>query len=227
MLAFLAPAFFGASAALVTIGLVTLNLVILAAAGIAVNKVAFGGEQTAFIMELPLYHVPNARTVGLYVRNNTVSFLQKAGTFILLSSAVVWVLSNFPGGDAQTSVLAALGRALEPVGSLMGMTDWRIIVALISGFFAKENTIATLGVLFDVPEAGTALATQVAAVMVPGARLAFLAVAMLFIPCLATVATIKQETASWKWTAASIGLLLAISFGTGVLVYQSFRLLGM
>jgi len=102
-----------------------------------------------------------------------------------------------------------------------------MLVALISSFFAKENTIATLGVLFGAPEAGATLATQVAAVMAPGARLAFLAVAMLFIPCLATVVTIKQETGSWKWTAASIGLLLVISYGAGVLIYQAFRLLGM
>ena len=226
VLAFLAPAFFGANAALVTIGLVALNLVILAVVGIAVNKMAFKGEQTAFIMELPLYHVPNARTVGLYVWTNTMSFVKKAGTLILLASGVVWVLSNVPGGDAEASILAAAGRALEPAGRLMGITDWRVLVALISSFFAKENTIATLGVLFGVPEAGATLATQVAAVMVPGARLAFLAVAMLFIPCLATVVTIRQETGSSKWTAASIGLLLAISYGAGVLIYQAFRLLG-
>ena len=227
VLAFLAPAFFGTNAALVTFGLVALNLVILAVVGIAVNKMAFKGEQTAFIMELPLYHVPNARTVGLYVWTNTMSFVKKAGTIILLASGVVWALSNLPGGDVETSILATAGHALEPVGGLMGITDWRILVALISSFFAKENTIATLGVLFGAPEAGATLASQVAAVMVPGARLAFLAVAMLFIPCLATVVTIKQETASWKWTAASIGLLLAISYGAGVLIYQAFRLLGM
>ncbi len=227
VLAFLAPAFFGASAAAATIGLVALNLVILAVTGIVINRVAFKGEQTAFIMELPLYHVPNARTVGLYVWNNTASFLRKAGTLILLASAVVWILSNVPGGDVETSILAAIGRALAPVGELMGLSDWRVIVALLSSFFAKENTIATLGVLFGAPAAGSALATQVAAILTPGARLAFLAVAMLFIPCVATVATIKQETASWKWTAASVGLLLIISLGAGVVIYQSARIFGM
>jgi ferrous iron transport protein B len=226
VLAFLAPAFFANGAAAATLGLVALNLLVLAVAGVVVNKVAFKGEQTAFIMELPLYHVPNARTVGIYVWNNTTSFLKKAGTFILISSAVVWALSHVPGGSVETSVLASVGRALEPLGALMGLDDWRMIVALISSFFAKENTIATLGVLFGVPEAGASLATEVAAVLVPAARLAFLATAMLFIPCLATVATIKQETASWKWTAASIGLLLAISLGAGILLYQTLQFLG-
>jgi ferrous iron transport protein B len=226
VLAFLTPAFFGRGAAAATMGLVALNIVILAVAGVVVNKVAFKGEQTAFIMELPLYHVPNARTVGLYVWNNTTSFLKKAGTFILLSSAVVWALSHLPGGNVETSYLAAAGRALQPVGALMGLNDWRTVVALLSSFFAKENTIATLGVLFGAPAAGATLATQVAAVLVPAARLAFLACAMLFIPCLATVATIKQETRSWRWTAASIGLLLVISVGAAILLYQALSLLG-
>ena len=226
VLAFLAPAFFGRQAALATIGLVALNLAVLAIAGVIVNKAAFRGEQTAFIMELPLYHIPNLRTVGLYTWNNTASFIKKAGTFILISSAVVWALSNLPGGNVETSILATAGKSLQPVGSLMGLNDWRTVVALLSSFFAKENVIATMGVLFGAPEGGATLAAQVAAVLVPAARLAFLATAMLYIPCLATVATIKQETGSWKWTAASIGLMLAISVGVGIVVFQTLSLLG-
>ena len=76
-------------------------------AGIAVNKLAFHGEHTAFIMELPLYHIPNARTVGLYVWNNTVSFVRKAGSLILIASMVVWALSSLPGGDVDRSILCA------------------------------------------------------------------------------------------------------------------------
>lgn len=222
VLAFLAPAFFGRQAMWASLGLVALNLVVLAVAGVVVNKVAYKGQQTAFIMELPLYHIPNPRTVGLYVWNNTTSFLKKAGTFILLSSAVVWLLSNLPGGNVETSILATFGKALEPVGAWMGLNDWRMIVALLSSFFAKENTIATLGVLFGAPEANASLATQVAAAITPAAAVAFLATSMLFIPCLATVATIKQE-ANWKWMWISLGLLLAISLGAGVILFQVLR----
>jgi ferrous iron transport protein B len=219
VVAFLTPAFFPAHAALVSWGLVALSLLVLAIAGIVVNKLAFHGEQTAFIMELPLYHVPNARTIGLYVKNNTVSFIRKAGTLILIASMVVWALSTIPGHGIEQSVLAYFGRALEPLGQLMGLGQWQLIVALITSFFAKENTIATLGVLYG-GEAGGALATQVAFVMNAAARLAFLVVQMLFIPCLATVATIKAETRSWRWTLLSIGLMLAISLGAGIIVYQ-------
>jgi ferrous iron transport protein B len=220
VVAFLAPTFFLTGAALVSLGLVALNLGVLAVAGIVVNKLAFRGEQTAFIMELPLYHVPNARTVGLYVWNNTLSFVKKAGTLILLASMVVWGLSSFPGPGIDQSVLAAIGRSLAPVGALMGLEDWRMIVALLTSFFAKENTIATLGILFNTSAEGAMLAEQVAVSLAPAARLAFLVVVMLFIPCLATTATIKQETNSWRWTAAAIGLTLALSLGVGIAVYQ-------
>jgi ferrous iron transport protein B len=226
VLAFLIPAFFLTGATLISFGLVALNLAVLAVAGIVVNKLAFRGDQTAFIMELPLYHVPNGRTVGLYVWNNTVSFIKKAGTLILIASMVVWALSSFPGPGINNSVLASIGRALEPIGRLMGLNDWRIIVALLTSFFAKENTIATLGILFNTSADSVTLAQEVALVLVPAARVAFLAVVMLFVPCLATTATIKQETNSWRWTAAAIGLTLALSLSAGIVIYQVAQLIG-
>ena len=99
VLAFLAPAFFGESAPLAVILLVGGNLVLLGLVGVSVNKLVFKGERSAFIMEMPLYHVPNARTIGLYVWRNTLAFVKKAGTLIVIVSAIVWVLSNFPGSD--------------------------------------------------------------------------------------------------------------------------------
>jgi len=225
VIAFLAPAFFGPSAALVSWGLVVANVLVLAAAGIATNRFAFHSAHTAFIMEMPLYHVPNARTVGLYVWNNTLSFVRRAGSLILIASVAVWALSSFPGGGIDRSVLSYLGRGLEPLGRLMGLGDWRMIVALLTSFFAKENVIATLGVLFGA-QSTTVLAQQVSLALAPAARLAFLVVTMLFIPCLATTAAIKQETGTWRWAAFSIGLLLAISVGAGILVFQVARLIG-
>lgn len=225
VIAFLTPAFFPRHAALISWGLITLNLAVLAVAGILVNRLAFRGELTAFIMELPLYHVPNPRTVGFYVWNNTVSFIKKAGSLILIASMAVWALSALPGQGIEESVLAGFGRWLAPVFRPMGLDQWQMIVALLTSFFAKENTVATLGVLYGAEHATGTLAVQVAQALSPAARMAFLVVQMLFIPCLATVATIKQETASWRWTLASIGLLLVLSLGAGVLVYQVGRLL--
>jgi ferrous iron transport protein B len=180
---------------------------------------AFGGERVAFIMELPLYHLPNVRTIGLFVWHNTVAFLRNAGTLIVIVSAVVWALAAFPGPTIEDSLLAGLGRLLAPIGRLMGL-DWRMMVALLSSFLAKENTIATLGVLFRAGQEGASLTETLAQTLPPAAALAFLAVQMLFIPCAATVAVIRQETQSWRWTAFSVALLLVISFGVGIAIYQ-------
>jgi len=216
VLVFLTPIFFK-QAALVAWGLVALSLTVLAVLGVLINKIVLRGERAAFIMELPLYHRPNLRTIGLQVWQNSTEFLRKAGTLILLMSVVVWSLSTLPHGDIQTSYLAAVGRALAPVGALMGL-DWRMMVALLTSFVAKENSIATLSILFG--DGATSLETALAAALTPTAALAFLVVQMLFIPCVATVAVIRQETGSWRWTLFSLGLLLTISLLGGIVTYQ-------
>jgi ferrous iron transport protein B len=218
VVAFIAPAFFGANALPVTWGLVLISLAMLVLSGTLLNAVIFKGQRSAFIMEMPLYHLPNARTIGLLVWQRSMSFVKKAGTAILGMSLVVWALSVLPGGDLNSSYLAQFGKFIEPVGQWMGL-DWRLTVALITSFPAKENAIATLGVLFgNSPEAG--LTAALTASFSHASALSFLVVTMLFIPCMATVAVIKQETNSWRWTFLNIGLLLAISIGAGSLVYH-------
>jgi ferrous iron transport protein B len=134
-----------------------------------------------------------------------------------LVSTVVWALSILPKGDVESSFLAQFGRWLEPVGRLAGL-DWRLMVALLTSFIAKENTIATLGVLFGSGE-GIGLANTLAATYSSATALAFLTVQMLFIPCLATCAVLRQETNSWRWTFFNIGFLLVISLAMGAIVY--------
>ncbi|MCX8033243.1 MAG: ferrous iron transport protein B [Thermoleophilia bacterium] len=225
VLAFLAPAFFGSSAIWASLALVGGNLVVLAVVGIAVNKLVFGGERSALIMEMPLYHAPNARTIGLYVWRNTLAFVKKAGTLIVVVSAVVWVLSNYPGKEPSASVLGILGRGLEPIGALMGLGDWRLMVALLSSFVAKENSVATLAVVFGAAAGGGGLAAVVAGALTPPAAAAFLVVQMTFVPCVATLAAIRQESQSWGWLAASIGLMLVVSLLLGTVVFRLGSLL--
>lgn len=224
VLAFLAPAFFGQAATIVSWGLVMFSLLMLVVSGIVLNRLIFHGQRSAFIMEMPLYHLPNPRTIGLLVWQRSLSFVKKAGTIILAFSSIVWLFSTLPGGDAQTGYLARLGRLIEPLGQWMGM-DWRLLVALLTSFLAKENAVATLGVLFG-KHAEAGLAKTLATIYPPAVGLSFLAVSLLFIPCAATTAAIRQETGSWRWTAVSVILLLLISLGTGILIYQGARWLG-
>lgn len=223
VLAFLTPVFFGRQALPVALGLVGLSLLLLALVGVILNRTLFRGQQAAFIMELPLYHRPSARTIGLFVWHNTWAFLRKAGSVILVVSVAVWALSAFPGPGVEHSWLARFGRALAPLGELMGL-DWRLMVALLTSFIAKENAISTLGILYGE---GASLVPALAAGVPPASGLAFLTVAMLFIPCVATVAVMRQETRSWRWTLFGVALLLAIALAAGVAVYQGARWLGL
>jgi ferrous iron transport protein B len=225
VIAFLAPAFFGPKAALVTWGLVAGNVVLLVLIGVVVSRGLFKGTYPPFIMEMPLYHLPNGRTIGMYVWHNVWAFVQKAGTIILLASATVWLLSYHPGGDVEGSLLARFGRWLEPAGRWVGLGDWRLIIALLSSFVAKENTIATLGVLYGSdPTLG--LAELVSRSLTPAAALAFLVVQITFVPCAATVSAIRQETGAWKWPAFSVVLLLMVSLCAATLVYRLTQVLG-
>jgi ferrous iron transport protein B len=102
-----------------------------------------------------------------------------------------------------------------------------VIVALLASFVRKENTIPTLAVLYGAGQEGMGLGAALSGVLTPAAALSFLVVQVLFIPCVATVAAIHQETRSWRWTGLSVGLMLVVSFGLGLAVYQGARFLGL
>jgi len=218
IVAVLTPVFFPARPALMAWLLTALPLVVLAIGGLLAHRVIFRGEQAAFIMELPLYHVPNWRTIGISVWERMRAFLEKAATVIMAASVFVWLLASVPTGDIETSVLAGIGRWLEPIGALMGL-GWRALVALLASFVAKENSIAVLGVLYGSGPGGS-LTEVLSRAISPAAGLAFLVVQMLFIPCVSTVAAIRQETGSWKWTLLNLMLLAVISLVGGVAAYQ-------
>jgi ferrous iron transport protein B len=225
VLAFLTPVFFGSLALPVSVGLVAVNILVLAGVGALLSRTLFRGQHTAFIMELPLYHVPQPRTIGLFVWNNIWAFLQKAGTIILLVAVAVWALSSFPGEGIEQSFLARAGQVFAPIGQLMGM-DWRIIVALLSSFVAKENAIATLAILYGAGAEGKDLTEIISATVPASTGLAFLTATMLFIPCVATLAVMHQETRSWRWTLFSIALHLVIVLLAATAAYQGARWLG-
>lgn len=224
VLMFVAGALFGDAAPFVVWGLVALSLVAVGLSGLLLNRLLFRDQSPAFIMELPLYHLPNWRTIGHYAWRQLVAFVQRAGTVILGLSALVWALGTLPGGTIERSYLAWLGRVLAPIGGLMGL-DWRLMVALLASVVAKEQALATLAILTSGGEA--TLAAMLPQMLTPAAGLAFLVVQMLFVPCVGTLATIHQETGSWRWTAFSTAYLAALSLTVGVGVYQGALLLGL
>ncbi len=215
----LAQVFFPGRAMLMTWLLTGLPLVVLAFLGVVLNRLVIRGEQAAFIMEMPLYHLPNWRTIGILVRQRLLSFLHKAGTVILSVSVVVWALTVLPTGEIETSYMGAIGRWLEPLGRLMGL-GWRPLVAILTSFVAKENAVATLGVLYNAGESASALAPALQADLSASAGLAFLVTQMLFIPCVSTVAVIRQETGSWKWVVVNVGMLALLALAGGIAAFH-------
>ena len=218
----IAAAFFGRQAVFVSMGIVIFSLIMLIVSGLIMNRFIIRGESSALIMELPLYHLPNPRIIGLVTWQNTMAFIKRAGTIILIVSVVIWILSMVPHGDINNSVLSQIGKLLEPLGRLMGF-NWQMMVALLSSFIAKENTIATLGTLTGGQ--GTGLTDQLHSLLTPAAALAFLVVQVLFIPCIATVAAIRHETGSWRWPVITVVFQLILAFSMAILVFQIARLI--
>jgi ferrous iron transport protein B len=219
VLAVLVPIFFPQNPTLMSWALTGLPIVMLAIAGVTVNQILFRKDQAAFIMEIPLYHVPHLGNIALLVWRRLLAFIRKAGTVILVMSLVVWALSVLPYGEIESSYLAALGRLLEPIGALMGL-DWKAMVALLTSFVAKENAVASLGILYGVGENAGVLAAVLASEFTPASGLAFLVAQMLFIPCISTLAAIKQETGTWKWVLIDLGFLGLLTLAGGTLTYR-------
>ena len=222
VLTLVSAAIFKEQAFYVSWGILALNIAALGVAGIFVNKTIWK-QDAPFIMELPIYHTPDLKTIGMVIWSRTVSFIRKAGTVILGVSLVVWFLSYFPTGNVDQSWLATLGRLIAPVGIPLGL-DWKMITALLTGLVAKENVVATLGVLYSVGKDG--LAVVLPTVMSSASAAAFLVVMMLFIPCAGTVAVLRQEMKSNKWFYATIIMTLVVSYVGGMAAYQLFRILG-
>jgi ferrous iron transport protein B len=222
VLTLVSAAIFGSQAAYVSWTILALNIAVLGLAGIFVNK-ALWKQDAPFIMELPIYHQPDARTILIVIWSRLLAFVRKAGTIILAVSVLIWVVSYFPACVIEESWLASFGRLIEPIGIPLGL-DWKMITALLTGLVAKETVVATLGVLYSVGEEG--LVAVLPTIMNQASAAAFLVVMMLFIPCVATMAVLRKEMNSNRWFYATIVLTLIISYLGGMAAYQLVRYLG-
>lgn len=220
VMTFLVAIFFrGNTAALVMLSLIVLSLALVVLMGLSLRRFVLPGEHPAFIMELPPYHKPTIRGLAIHTWERVGVFVKRAGTIIILISVVIWALSSFPSGvELSDTYVGQLGKLFEPLGNLMGF-DWRLMVALIFGFAAKELTISTLAILYGFGEE-VPLKTALATAWTPLIAYTFLVVQMIYVPCLASVAIMKRETNSWKWTMFSVAYTLILAFIAGVIVYN-------
>ena len=176
------------------------------------------GESGHFVMELPPYRLPTVTGVLTHMWERARLFILRAGKVIFAIVVVIWFL-DFIGA------LEPIGRVIAPVFSPAGFGQWQAAVTLMFGVLAKEVVIGTFGVLFAVEEGllGQTIATQLG--WTPLIAFAFMAMSLLYIPCVATIITIRRETNSWKWTGFVVGYTLFLGWLVATLIYQIGRVI--
>ncbi len=222
-------AFFQKNQAFVMMGLYVTGILLGVGSGFLLQKTSFKGVSVPFVMELPNYRFPSAKTVLLLLWDKGKDFVRRAFTIIFLATIVIWFLQSFdfrfnPVEDNARSMLASVGRGISVLFAPLGFADWRISTGLITGFLAKEAVISTLAVLTGVSAAE--LAGALHSYFTPLSALSFLVFTLLYTPCVAAVATVKREWGSVR------GAVLVVLYQTGVAwlvafgFYQVGRLLG-
>lgn len=206
--------------------------------GIILKKTKmFSGEPAPFVMELPAYHMPTVGNVLRSMWERGWSFIKKAGTIILLSTIILWFLMSFGWVDGKfgmldaeqlnDSILASIGNVIAPIFAPLGWTKagegWKMAVAAITGLIAKENVVATFGMLFgfaEVAEDGSEIWGNLAQVMTPIAAYGFLVFNLLCAPCFAAMGAIKREMNNAKWFWFAIGYQCGLAYIVSLCIYQ-------
>ena len=206
--AFFAAAFFPHHAGLVMASLYAIGIVVGIIVALCLKRTLFKGEPVPFVMELPNYRMPMAKNVGRLLWDKAKDFLQRAFTVIFLASIIVWFLQTFNFhmqmvSDAHDSMLAQAAGLMAPLFEPLGLGDWRIVTALVSGFMAKETVVSTLGALFG----DVALTTLFSPVTI----FALLVFCLLYTPCVAAIATIRRELGG-RWALFVVVLQCLIAW---------------
>ena len=223
-------AFFVANKSIILLSIYLLGIVVaLIVAGI-LKRTMFKGMSAPFVMELPTYKVPSLKGVLLHTWEKTKGFLRKAGTIILGSAIIIWILSSVPFGveyGSQESVLGMIGSAIAPVFAPLGFSTWQAGIAILTGLVAKEvvvSTFTTLGGLEEDDEEGTI--ALVHDLFTPLSAYSFMAFCLLYVPCFAAIGAIKQETNSWRWPLIMCAITLVTAYIVAFLIYNVGLLAG-
>ena len=212
--AFFVDAFFPEHKALILIGLYLLGIIISIIMASVFKRTIFKGEAVPFVMELPNYRMPSARSVGQLLWEKASDFLHRAFSVIFIATIVIWLLQSFDlrfrlVADQQQSILAVLSGFIAPLLKPIGLGDWRICTALISGFLAKESVVSTLGVLYG---------QNVANIMSMATAISLLVFSLLYTPCVAAIASIGRELGK-KWAVLVVGWQCVVAWFVALIAY--------
>lgn len=212
--------------ALVMLGLYLLGIICAIGYALVLQKTVFKGEPVPFVMELPNYRIPSAKSVVRLIWDKAKGFVQKAFTIIFVASVLIWFMENFDirlnlAATPEDSLLSLLGSVVAPIFSPLGFGDWRISTALITGFAAKESVVSTLTVLLG------GNADQVNTLFTPFTAMIFLIFTLLYTPCVAAISTIRNEMGGRGAAVAVVVIQCAIAWCIAFLVYQLGTLAGL
>ncbi len=219
--AFFTAAFFPNYRALVMISLYVLGILVGILAALIMNRTVFRGKPVPFVMELPNYRLPGFKSVVLLLWEKARDFLQRAFTVIFLATIIIWFLQSFDTrlnvvSDSAGSLLALIGRWIDPIFVPLGFADWRCATSLISGFVAKESVVSTLEVLLG--------SASISSLFTMKTAVSFLVFTLLYTPCIAAVATIRRELNSTVKTAGVVLMQCSVAWVVAFVVYTIARL---
>jgi len=223
----LVGAFFPNNASLVLLSIYAIGIFLAVLLARLFSKFLVKGDDTPFVMELPPYRMPTAKSIFRHTWEKGAQYLKKMGGIIMIASIIIWFLGYYPNHDAyktvaeqqENSYIGQLGHAIEPVIKPMGF-DWKLGIGLISGVGAKELVVSTLGVLYvDDPEADeVSLAERIP--ITPLVAFCYMLFVLIYFPCIAALAAIKQESGSWKWALFAACYTTVLAWIVSFTVYQ-------
>lgn len=224
-------AFFPEHTALVLIAVYGLGILVAIVSALLLKRTVFQGEPIPFVLELPNYRIPDARSVVLHMWEKAKDFLVRAFTIIFVASILIWFLQSFDFtlhmvADSGESMLAQLGTWLSHIFAPLGFEDWRASTALVTGITAKESVVSTLSVLTNATsDAG--LSAALMNIFTPVSAFAYLCFTVLYMPCVAAFAATKRELGSMKEAMFTALFQTGVAYIVALIVYQLGTLLFM
>ncbi len=219
--------FFPKHASLVLLSIYTIGIVLAVVMARLFSRFLVKGDDTPFVMELPPYRMPTSKAIARHTWEKGAQYLRKMGGIIMVASVIIWALGYYPNHDAYTDVaqqqensyIGRIGKAIEPVIEPLGF-DWKLGIGILSGVGAKELVVSSLGVLYadDAEADETTLAERLP--ITPLVAYGYMIFILLYFPCIATIAAIKQEAGGWKWALFTAGYTTALAWVMSFAIHQ-------
>ena len=219
--------FFPEQASLVLLSIYTIGIVLAVVMARLFSRFLVKGDDTPFVMELPPYRMPTSKAIARHTWEKGAQYLRKMGGVIMVASVIIWALGYYPDHNAYTDVaqqqensyIGQIGKAIEPVIEPLGF-DWKLGIGILSGIGAKELVVSSLGVLYadDAEADETTLAERLP--ITPLVAYGYMVFVLLYFPCIATIAAIRQEAGGWKWALFTAGYTTVLAWVMSFAIYQ-------